>query len=91
VTTRQTERESPERQERERLNALIGAEVIRALGKPDDLRAVMVRRLWGNCYRVNVFTGADVVSGTIAHSYFLTTDGGEAVLTSSPVIVKRYG
>jgi hypothetical protein len=78
------------RQARERLNRLIGKQVIHTLGEPRDLQQVQVRRLWDDYFRVNVFVGGDMVSAKVAHSYFLAADGDGKVLTSSPTITKRY-
>jgi hypothetical protein len=90
VTTRQQERDSESVRERDRLSARIATSVLLALGKPDDLRAVHVRRLWGETYRVNVLTGAETNSATIAHSYFLVADDNGSILEASPAISKHY-
>jgi hypothetical protein len=87
--TQQKERDLPEAEPRETSERLIAA-VLRALGRPDDLRSVQVRRLWGVHYRVNVLTGPDAGLASIAHSYFLTTDGAGKILDASPEIVRRY-
>jgi hypothetical protein len=89
VTTRQREQDRADQQGRDKLDSLIAAAVLRALGRPDHLRAVQVRRVSGESYRVNVFTGDDL-SATIAHSYFLTTDEAGEILEASPKIVKQY-
>jgi len=89
LTTQQRDRDSAELHQRERLQALIGAAVIRALGRPDDLRAVQVRWLWDDHYRVNVLTGEDGPAA-ITHSYFLTADGAGVILEFSPPIVRTY-
>lgn len=89
MTTQQREQQDAG-QLRERLEPLIAAAVVRALGRPDDLRAVQVRWLWDRYCRVNVFTGDGVATPTIAHSYFLTTDNAGGILEASPSIVKRY-
>lgn len=82
--------EGHEGHEGERLTARIAAGVLGTLGRPGDLLAVHVRRLWGLHYRVNVLTGADVTSAAIAHSYFLTTDEAGNILEASPDIAKLY-
>jgi hypothetical protein len=76
--------------ERETLNALIREQVIHSLGEPVDLVKVQVRRLWENCYRVNVLTGADAVSAKIANSYFVGVDSDGKVVDSIPKIRKEY-
>ena len=88
MTSQQREREA-ELHARERLQALIAAAVLRALGRPDALRAVQVRWLWDDHYRVNVLTGEDGPAA-ITHSYFLTADGAGVILESSPAIVRTY-
>jgi hypothetical protein len=60
-----------------------------ALGEPGDLLRVLIRPLWGNCYRANVFVGADAASGRVANSYFLTTDGEGNILESTPQITRQ--
>jgi hypothetical protein len=72
------------------LNAVIGEQVLHRLGEPDDLKALHVRKLWEAHYRVNVFTGADRLSATIARSYFLTTDTEGNIVKSSPEITRQY-
>jgi hypothetical protein len=89
LTTQQRKRDA-DLHVRERLQSLIAAAVIRALGRPGDLRAVQVRWLWDDNYRVNVVTGADAASPAIAHSHFLRADGAGEIVEASPVIEKRY-
>jgi hypothetical protein len=68
----------------------IGERVIRALGRPEALHAVQVRRLWGDHYRVNVLVGAEAMSASVAHSYFLVVDEDGAIRESTPEITRRY-
>jgi hypothetical protein len=89
LTTQQLEREA-EGHRRERLEALIAGAVLRALGRPDDLRYVQVRWLWDQYCRVNVLTGGESATPAIAHSYFLVTDGAGEILEASPTITRRY-
>jgi hypothetical protein len=72
------------------IDAAIGQQVIASLGQPDDLHKVLVRRLWENHYRVNVFVGVDEVSNKIAHSYFLVADGDGKIVSSTPKITRKY-
>ena len=91
MTTKQQDQPKPDLDSQERkqfLNAL-GQQVMQTLGRPSDLQTVQVRRLWGDCYRVNVFVGADLFA-RIAHSYFLTIDGQGQILTSVPAVTKVY-
>jgi hypothetical protein len=87
---RSSAEEAEEAQRAERLATVIGASVMKALGQPADLFRVSVVRLWGNRYRVNVQTGADVASARIAHSYFLTVDESGQVIASDPAIARLY-
>lgn len=80
----------PVRQDRQKLNLVIGKHVILKLGQPDDLLRVQVRPLWEAFYRVNILVGPDVSSAKIAQSYFLTADGEGNILTATPEIIKRY-
>ena len=89
MTSQQRERDA-ELHARERLQGLIAAAVLRALGRPDDLQAVQVRWLWDDNYRVNVLTGADAASAVIAHSHFLRADAAGLIVEASPAIEKRY-
>ena len=75
---------------RERLNALVGEQVLHALGEPGDLLKVQARPLWKDNYRVNVFVGPNAASARIAHSYFVVTAGQVKVLDSAPKIERRY-
>ena len=81
---------TPEKQDRQKRNAVIGNHVIHALGQPGDLHRVQVRPLWGDHYRVNVLVGVDAASARVAHSYFLLADGAGSILTSSPKLTRVY-
>jgi hypothetical protein len=79
-----------DRHEQEALNAVIGEQVIHALGEPADLLAVSVRPLWETYYRVNVFVGPDVTSARVANSYFLEIDAEGKITAATPKITRRY-
>jgi hypothetical protein len=79
-----------ERRSREKLNAMIGDQVMHTLGKPPGLQQVQVRRLWEGHYRVNVLVGGDITSVTIVNSYFVQADGNGTILASDPRITKKY-
>ena len=88
-----TQNERPDDQilpHRRKLQALIRQQVLRALGEPADFRDVAVRHLWEDFYRVNVVVGADAAAVTIPHSYFVATDTDGQILTSTPMISRRY-
>jgi hypothetical protein len=90
ATTRQAERGKVDEEARDGLRLVIGERVIQALGEPGGLHRVQVRHLWGDHYRVNVLVGVDAASATIAHSYFLVTDGAGHILAATPKLSKRY-
>lgn len=90
MATQQQDRQDAEHQGSESRDALISAQVLRALGQPGALHAVQVRRLWGAHYRVNVLVGAGVTSARIAHSYFLVTDEDGLIVASTPKITSLY-
>jgi hypothetical protein len=75
---------------RDKLNDLIGEQVVHLLGTPGDLLKVQVRGVGRDRYRVNIFVGKDATSGRIAHSFFLTADGEGNILTSSPSVARAY-
>jgi hypothetical protein len=79
-----------EKQERQRLDAVIGKHVLHALGQPGNLHRVQVRRLWNEHYRVNVLVGVDAASARVANSYFLVTDGDGAIVAATPRITRQY-
>jgi gamma-glutamyltranspeptidase len=79
-----------ESHKQETLNALIGEQVLHALGKPRNLLRVQVRPLWDGFYRVNVFVGADTACAKIPHSYFVVADGDGNVVSATPTIRKQY-
>jgi hypothetical protein len=79
-----------ERQERDKLNALIGSQVMQALGRPPDMQRLQVRRLWETYYRINVFVGQDIASAKVARSYFVRTNPDGRILESNPAIRKAY-
>jgi hypothetical protein len=75
---------------RDKLEVLIGEQVLHVLGKPHDLLRVQVRELWPGNYRVNVLLGADMASARVAYSYFLAADSDGNITSSVPQIVKQY-
>jgi hypothetical protein len=79
-----------ERHTGETLGALIGEQVIHALGEPGDLVRVRVRPLWAGRYRVNVYVGADAASARVADSFFLATDDDGTIVAATPAIARRY-
>ena len=82
--------DSVESHKREMLNALVGEQVLHALGEPRNLLKVQVRPLWDGNYRVNVFVGADAANAKIRHSYFVVADGDGNVLDSTPKMQRQY-
>jgi len=72
------------------VDAAIRRHVLGALGRPADTHRVAVRRLWPDHYRVNVLVGADAMTTTIAHSYFVVADAAGAVTATTPAIVRAY-
>jgi hypothetical protein len=79
-----------ERHEQTKKHTQIGEIVLTTLGKPGDFQRVQVRQLWDDRYRVNIYIGADAISATVAHSFFLTVDVGGRIVTSTPLITRRY-
>ena len=63
--------------------------VLAALGSPAELLRVSVVPLWGDKFRVNVWTGGSN-GAAIPNSYFVTADQSGIILTSEPPIRKRY-
>jgi hypothetical protein len=91
ATTQQREQgREDERQERGKVQALIGERVLHALGQPASLYQMQVRHLWGEHYRVNVLVGGEASSVKVAHSFFLVADSAGHILASTPKIVKQY-
>ena len=74
----------------DKLNALIGRQVLQTLGSPGDILKVKVHPMGNDRYRVNVLVGKDVASARIADSFFLTADGEGNIVNSSPKIVRLY-
>jgi hypothetical protein len=72
------------------LRAVIGKQVLDALGQPGGLLGTQVRPLWQDHYRVNVFVGVDAASARIAHSYFLVVDSAGTIIASTPKITRQY-
>ena len=66
----------------------IRAGVLAALGRPPELIRVAVMPLWGDKFRVNVWTGGST-GAAIPNSYFVTADDRGAILTSDPPIRKQ--
>jgi hypothetical protein len=82
--------DTAESHKREMLNALIGEQLLHALGKPRNLLKVQVRPLWDGNYRVNVLVGADAACAKIPHSYFVVADDDGNVLAATPKIHRQY-
>ena len=82
--------EYTEQHKRERLNALIGEQVIHTLGRPGSLYKVQVHPLWEGRYRVNVLIGEDAVSAKISSSYFVEVDNGGHIVESRPTMAKQH-
>jgi len=77
-------------QESRRLEDVIGAGLMRVLGRPADFLRTTARLLWGSCYRVNVFVGPHVASARISHSFLVEADGDGKILTCRPPVTKVY-
>ena len=77
-------------QKHKELNILIRDQILRALGRPADLRKVQVRQLWDDHYRVNVLIGADAGSVHVANSYFVVTDSSGGLVAVTPKITRLY-
>jgi hypothetical protein len=90
MTPQGEQRQNIKEHQRETLSALIGEQVIHALGKPGDLLAVQVRQLWRDHFRVNVLAGVDAASARVADSFFIVTDDNGTISASTPRITKRY-
>jgi hypothetical protein len=69
---------------------VIRAGVLAALGRPARLLRVSVVPLWGNHFRVNVWTGTGASADGIPNSYFVTADDHGAILASAPPIQRQY-
>jgi hypothetical protein len=72
------------------LKALLGEQVLHALGEPRNLLRVQVCPVWQQHYRVNVLVGADITSARVAHSYFVESDCDGNIARAVPKIAKLY-
>jgi len=90
ITEPVTPCDTVESHKREMLKALIGKQVLHALGEPRNLLKVQVWPLWDGYYRVNVLVGVDATCAKIPHSYFVVADGDGNVLAATPKIHKHY-
>jgi hypothetical protein len=92
MSTRQedTHHAAQKSEERRQLSAVIGKQVLDALGQPGDLLGTQVRPLWQDYYRVNIFVGVDAASAKIAHSYFLVVNSDGTIIASTPKITRHY-
>jgi hypothetical protein len=64
---------------------VIRAGVLAALGRPAGLLKVAVMPLWGDKFRVNVWTGG-AAGNAIPNSYFVTADERGAIVGADPPI-----
>ena len=90
VKQQRDQRDNLEQHKGDIWKALIGEQVIHALGKPTDLLAVQVRPLWGSRFRVNVFAGPDIASARVANSFFLEADDDGKIIASTPPITRQF-
>ena len=90
TTQQDQQQQAQERQEGQRLNAVIAKRVMSTLGRPDDFQRVQVRPLWQDHYRVNVLVGPDATAVRVAHSYFLAADGEGKITAPTPKIAREY-
>jgi hypothetical protein len=79
-----------QKHQNEPVSDVIGRHILGILGRPTDPFRVLVRQLWTNHYRANVFIGLDMSSAKVAHSYFVVVDGEGGIVTADPPIIKRY-
>ena len=90
MTQEREPKEGLQQHKRETLHALIAEQVMHILGEPGGLHKVLVRPLWQDHYRVNVFVGANAVLAKIANSYFVQADGDGNIVKASPKIKRQY-
>lgn len=89
IGTRSEENVSGEDQAQARRVEAIRTGVLAALGSPAGLLRVSVLPLWGDKFRVNVWT--DGSDGTaIPNSYFVVADDKGAILKAEPPLQKQY-
>ena len=95
TTMAQVER-TPEVENREvpstfgRREQQIRTNVLASLGRPVSLLKVAVLPLWGDKFRINVWTGEHVSGNAIPHSYFVTADEHGTVLRAEPPILRLH-
>lgn len=89
VTQSEAARTAEPRANDPRREEAIRAGVLAALGRPAELLRVSVLPLWGDKFRVNVWT-AGSAGAAIPNSYFVTADAGGAILKSEPPLRKEY-
>ena len=75
----------------EALDAVVGRQVLLALGRPPKLLRMQVKCLWPAFYRVNIFVGGDTAHATIANSFFVRTSAEGHILKADPAITMQYG
>lgn len=68
----------------------IRTNVLASLGHPAHLLKVAVLPLWGDNFRVNVWTGEREVGNMIPHSYFVTADERGTILRAEPPILRSH-
>lgn len=74
----------------EQRSSVIVSKLLQALGRPAILHRVELRHLWDDCYRANVYVGADAASTRVAHSYFVVADEAGNIIASVPDITRKY-
>ena len=89
-TAEQREQRELKQHKHEMMDSFIEEQIMHTLGKPSNLLKVQIKRLWENCYRVNVLIGGDAASVRIANSYFVKADSDGNIVVSTPKITKQY-
>jgi hypothetical protein len=80
---RQAARES---EETALLTTIVLEQVKKGLGEVPNLLQLVIRPLWKNHYRANVYVGNDFSSARIFESFFIVTDEAGTIKESTPRI-----
>lgn len=71
------------------LEQSVRSAVYAAFGRSSEVLRVVVRPLWQNRFRVNVFVGLHAASAVIAHSYFVEVGTAGDILSVNPQLPTR--
>ena len=80
--------ETPAKVEKPPKSEVLSKEVMERLGTPPDFHQIKVKNVFGNNWRVDVWTRTDAGSGVITDSFYIKLNDDDEIV--SPEIKRKY-